>query len=165
MMVANLVDELRNNIASIPVMSLKSNGHDYICHNKRNSDDFGPPFVFQAIIPHIESGTELNITKKGNDGNEDLKIWKRSAPESQPHISKFEVKIIEGQGIANWNVEKSSEYEKDICLQFSKGEGRSWNSLATGIREDRYQFKLDDLPVETLLFRLLVNDGFYTTTI
>jgi len=56
----------------------------------------------------------------------------------------------------------SSDYEKDFSLQFSKDKGRSWNSLATGIYEDRYQFQLDDLPVETLLFRLLANDGFYT---
>ena len=163
-LVANLVDERSNNVASIPVMSLKSYGHDCRCHDKRNPDDFSPPFVFQAIIPDIDSGTELNITKKGNDGNEDIKIWKRSAPVSQPHISKFEVKIIEGKGIAEWNAEMSSDYEKDFSLQFSKDKGRSWNSLATGIHEHRYQFQLGDLPVETLLFRLLANDGFYTTT-
>jgi hypothetical protein len=48
-------------------------------------------------------------------------------------------------------------------LQFSKDGGRSWNSLAVGVRENKYKFSLSDLPSGPVIFRLLVHDGFFTS--
>jgi hypothetical protein len=143
-----------------------SRGCDCSDKQNRRASDQGP-FVFQALVPDLEPGASLRILRKrGVDEEGDKELWVRQAPEHEPKIKEFDVHITEeGQGCANWKAECAPNCTPDFSLQFSKDGGRSWNSLAVGIREDSHKFKLGDLPTGPVIFRLLVHDGFFTSTL
>lgn len=165
-LVAQLVGRDGNIVAQTPVVKLVSRGCD--CNDKQNNraSDQGP-FVFQALVPDLELGASLRILRKGGVNEEgDKELWVRQAPEHEPKIKEFNVRITdEGQGYANWKAECAPNCTLDFSLQFSKDGGRSWNSLAVGIREDSHKFNLGDLPSGSVIFRLLVHDGFFTSTL
>jgi hypothetical protein len=164
--VANLLGNRGEILSRAPVMRLKSHGHGCCCHDMENSKDYEGPFVFQALIPDIGPGSALSIVKKGNDDERpDKEVWNRQAPESQPQITKFDVRVDGDKGIAEWNLELSTDRKPEFSLQFSKDEGRSWNSLAVGIQDYGYEFSINDIPTGDIIFRLLAHDGFFTSAV
>ncbi|MHA4844507.1 hypothetical protein ACX0G7_10105 [Flavitalea antarctica] len=49
-------------------------------------------------------------------------------------------------------------------MQFSKDQGKSWNSVGVYIKGLEFKFDLAGLPSGEVLFALLAHDGFHTTT-
>jgi len=160
-LVAQLVGREGKVVASAPVMRLESHGCN-CCHDKDPHKTGREPYSFQALVPDLEPGIALRIVQR-QEKESDRPIWTRSAPDREPKIVEFNVKVARSFGYASWTAECSTE-TLEFSLQFSKDEGRSWNSLAVGIRENECKFSLSDLPSGPVIFRLLVHDGFFTST-
>ncbi len=157
-LVAQLIGREGKVVASAPVMRLESHGC-HCCHGKGPHRADREPYSFQALVPDVEPGAALRIVQRQEPGKP---IWTRSAPDREPKISEFNVKVARSFGHASWTAECSTE-TPEFSLQFSKDGGRSWNSLAVGVRENKYKFSLSDLPSGPVIFRLLVHDGFFTS--
>lgn len=158
--VAQLMGKEGNVVASAPVMRLDSHGCGCGEDGEQQPADEGP-FVFQAILPDVEPGTALRIVQKGEQTTQ-KELWMRRAPEREPQVRGFSVSVASGQGHAKWEAQGMGGQPLEFALQFSKDGGRSWNSLAAGIRENSHEFALADLPGGAVIFRLLVHDGFFT---
>lgn len=157
---AQLIGREGKVVASAPVMQLESHGC-HCCHDKGPHRD-REPYSFQALVPDLEPGAALRIVQRQEKEPSRI-IWTRNAPDREPKISEFNVKVARSFGHASWTAERSTE-TAEFSLQFSKDEGRSWNSLAVGIKDNKYKFSLSDLPSGPVVFRLLVHDGFFTST-
>jgi len=156
---AELVGKDGTIVARAPMMRLE--GHGCGCKDGHGSDD--EPYAFQALVPNTEAGAALRIVHRTSDEGEDVEIWRRRAPERQPKVSKFTVRLSEGAGIASWDAHGAGETPLEFSLQFSKDRGRSWNGLAVGVRGTSFRFSLAELPSGPVIFRLLAHDGFYST--
>ena len=64
--------------------------------------------------------------------------------------------------MAKWDATGGGDSDLEFSLQFSKDEGRSWNGVVVGIRENECRFALDSLPSGPVTFRLLAHDGFHS---
>lgn len=160
--IAQLIGKDGKVAASAAVMQLDARGHGCGCgHGGRGKYDERKPFAFQALISDVEAGTALRIVRRGREDAPDKEVWMRRAPGQEPRIESFNVRVVREQATASWTAK--GEPSMDFSLQFSKDEGRSWNSLAVNIRGQSYDFKLNDLPSGNLIFRLLAHDGFFTS--
>jgi hypothetical protein len=160
--IAQLIGKDGKVVASAPVMQLDARGHGCDCgHDGHGKYNERRPFAFQALISDVEPGAALRIVRRGREDEADKEVWTRRAPGQEPRISGFNVRVANEQGLASWAAR--GEPGMDFSLQFSKDEGKSWNSLAVNVRGDSYEFKLVDLPSGNLIFRLLAHDGFYTS--
>jgi hypothetical protein len=74
------------------------------------------------------------------------------------------VEVVRGYGVATWEATGARECHLEFSLQFSKDRGRSWNGLTVGVRSNSHRFALTDLPVGSVIFRLLAHDGFFSTS-
>lgn len=122
------------------------------------------PFVFQALMPDVPGGATLRIVrsaKKKDKGPRE--VWSRQAPHRPPRISHFEVHARKGSGNARWEVTDTDREMLQVSLQYSPDGGRSWNSLAVGLRENEHRFDISSLPSGDIIFALLAHDGFFTT--
>jgi len=162
--VAQLIGEKGEVVASAPVMRLNTHGCGCGCDGG-DSNSNRDPYTFQALIPDIEPGTALRIVQQGQEVEEDREVWLRKSSGNPPEIGGFQVRISKGKATAKWDAGSSSERPLNFALQFSKDNGRSWNSVAVNITDYKYQFDISDLPGGiTVIFRLLAHDGFLTTT-
>jgi hypothetical protein len=144
----------------------KTKDRDCGCSGKEH--DSRGTFVFQALLPDVEDGAQLTITKskEGNDstgGADDQQVWSREAPASKPQILRFEVSPHGNEAYAKWEIVESRQEDFDFSMQFSKDQGRSWNSVGAGIKGREFKFALSGLPAGEVIFALLAHDGFYTT--
>ena len=163
-LVARLIGRDGNIVASAPVMRLEDQGCG-CCGEKEPKDPTRGPFVFQAMVPDVEPGAELRIVRLGKDEREEDKpVWVRRAPNNEPKIASFDVRVSGKGGTARWDTRAGEGAQLEFALQFSKDDGRSWNGLVTGLREAGYQFDISTLPEGKLVFRLLAHDGFFTVT-
>jgi len=177
---ANLVNSNGAAVSKSLVMRFASHGcgcgraKDKDCGCSGREHDSRGPFVFQALLPDVEDGAKLTITKskEGADGTGDVdgaggagvqEVWSREAPASKPQILRFEVYPHGNEGYAKWEMGEAHRDDFDFSMQFSKDEGRSWNSAGVGIKGREYKFDLSGFPSGELVFALLAHDGFYTT--
>lgn len=161
--IAQLVGKENIVVARAPVMRLESRG--CTCdHGSSVQHSDREPFLFQALVPDVEPGTVLRIIRQGQGDEIDTEAWSRRAPEQDPQIRRFDLRVTEGQVIAEWEAYGVGVQPLEFALQFSKDSGRSWNSLAVGIRANSYNFTSSNLPSGTIIFRLLAHDGFFTST-
>jgi len=79
-------------------------------------------------------------------------------------VARFTVKVVQGDGVATWEAAGAPDCQLEFSLQFSKDNGRSWNGLTVGVRTNSHRFALTDLPVGSVIFRLLAHDGFSSTS-
>lgn len=63
-----------------------------------------------------------------------------------------------------WSSKSYSEQNPESWIQYSKDKGKTWEGLATGLRGYDSKIDISTLPPGPVRLRLLVNDGFYTTT-
>ncbi len=153
-------------LAQAPIMRLKTHGHGCGSNEEKNSTNYNKSFAFQALLPDVAPGSLLNIVKRRNDDDDegsDVEVWSRSAPDVLPKIESFWVEVSEEKIVALWKGQFSSRYGTRFSLQFSKDEGRSWNSLAVGIEKSLYEFDLKSIPSGNIVFRLYAHDGFFTS--
>ena len=163
-LVAQLVGRDGKIAASAPAMRLEGQGCG-CCGEKEPKDPSRGPFLFQAMVPDVDPGAELRIVRVGKDEREEDKtVWIRRAPDSEPKVSSFDVRVGGRVGTARWDARAADGTQLEFTLQFSKDDGRSWNGLATGLREQGHQFDISTLPEGKLVFRLLAHDGFFTAT-
>ena len=161
--VAQLIGAQDEPVATVPVVRLPAQGSGCGCQGGAAGADDGP-FVFEAMVPDIEPGTELRIVERSKDGRPGETMWTRSAPSRRPRVARFSVTVTRGSGSAIWEARGARECSLEFSLQFSKDAGRSWNGLAVGLTTTRHRFPLTHLPSGRLIFRLLAHDGFHTTT-
>lgn len=64
----------------------------------------------------------------------------------------------------NWAFETFSEHESECWLQYSMDDGKTWMGLAIGLHKNSTQINASTLPSSLILIRVLVHDGYYTTT-
>jgi hypothetical protein len=171
---ARLVNSNAADISKSIVMKLDSHGcgcgkaKDKDCGCSDKEHESRGPFVFQALLADVEDGAKLSIakSKEGADSTRGAgveEVWSRQAPASKPQILRFEVKVREDEGFARWEMGESRQDDIDFSMQFSKDEGRSWNSLGVGIKGREFKFDLAGLPSGEVIFGLLAHDGFHTT--
>jgi hypothetical protein len=162
--VAQLISKEGKVVASAPVTRL--NSHGSCCnHNNGAQHNDSEPFAFQALVSDANPGAALRIVRKDRSDGSDIEIWMRRAPEQEPRIGDFNVRVTEDNVLAEWDARGTSEQPLEFALQFSKDEGKSWNSLTVGIRDKRYNAQMSDLPSGIIIFRLLAHDGFFTSTV
>lgn len=150
-------------IEQAPIMRLKT--HGYGCgSDEENSTNNDKSFAFQALLPDSEPGSSLNIVKRmTEDSDSDEEVWSRSAPAIPPKIESFLVEISSKKAVAQWKAQFSSLYHTSFSLQFSKDEGRSWNSLVVGLEKSEFEFDLENIPSGNIVFRLYAHDGFFSS--
>ncbi len=150
-------------VAEVPLMQLPSEGCGGGCSGGCGGHGAdGGPFLAQAFLPDREPGQALRIMKQDDDGKEPREIWSRKAPESPPKLGELSIDIDGDTGQAKWEVASQGEARLDFALQFSKDDGRSWNSLANGLSEPGTRFDTSALPAGALIFRVMAHDGFFT---
>src|SRR4029077_11251930 len=81
--VAQLIGAEDEPVASAQVMRLPAQGSGCGCHGGPPDRD-GGPFVFEAMVPDVEPGTELRILKRSEEDGRTETIWTRSAPSRRP---------------------------------------------------------------------------------
>jgi hypothetical protein len=64
----------------------------------------------------------------------------------------------------NWTFEAYSEHEPEGWLQYSRDEGKTWIGLAIGLHGSTTRIETSVLPSTMILIRILIHDGYYTTT-
>lgn len=158
-------------LSQAPLMRLAGQGGCGCgCGGGKHDDDAAGPYVFHATVPVRKGATEVRITaprapdakpSKGKTGDEVL--WSRRAAKKPPRIFDFSVGIRGDEGSAAWKVEAQGD-DVSVSMRFSKDEGRSWNSVLSGVRGSKARFNTLHLPPGKLLFQLLLNDGFTTVT-
>jgi hypothetical protein len=161
--VAQLVGARDEPVATAPVVRLPAQGGGCGCHDGAAASD-GGPFVFEAMVPDVEPGTELRIVERSEENPRSETIWTRSAPSRRPRIARFTVTVTRGAGHATWEARGARECSLEFSLQFSKDAGRSWNGLAVGLTTTRHRFPVTHLPSGRLTFRLLAHDGFHSAS-
>jgi hypothetical protein len=162
--VAQLVGARGNIVASAPVARLPAQGGGCGCGCNGTAASSEGPFVFQALVPDVEPGSELRIVKRADEDGESETVWTRPAPSRPPRVGSFAVTVSRGLGRATWEARAARECALDFSLQLSKDGGRSWNSLAVGITTTEHRFPSATLPSGRLIFRVLAHDGFHSAT-
>ena len=137
--VAQLIGAEDEPVATAPVMRLPAQGSGCGCHGGPPERDAGP-FVFEAMVPDVEPGTELRILKRAEEDGRTETIWTRNAPSRRPRVARFAVTVVRGSGRATWEATAARECSLEFSLQFSKDAGRSWNGLAVGLTTTRHSF-------------------------
>jgi hypothetical protein len=160
--VAQLMSEGGEVVASAPVMRLISRGCG--CARCDDRDQEAGPFVFEAMVADAEPGGGLRIVRRSSDDRPAEEVWARRAPTRRPRVARFTVKVVRGYGVATWEASGARDCQLEFSLQFSKDNGRSWNGLTVGVRSNAHRFALTDLPVGSVIFRLLAHDGFFSTS-
>ena len=153
-------------VVEVPLMQLPSEGcggGGCGCGCDGHSDDSKGPFLAQALLPDREPGQVLRIISRGPDDSEPREIWSRKAPNSPPKLGEVWVDLDGDTGQAKWEVGLSSDAPLTYSLLFSKDDGRSWNSLASGLTEPVARFDASHIPAGELVFRVLAHDGFFST--
>jgi hypothetical protein len=118
-----------------------------------------PPYSFQAFLTDVAPGARLRISREGQE------IWTRQAPASPPRISEMAAEVNDNGFVdINWTFETSSEQETEAWLQYSIDEGKKWMGLAVGLRGNNTRIDASTLPSGLIFIRILVHDGYYTTT-
>lgn len=146
-------------VAEAPLMRLPSEGCGGGCGCDGHVDDKGP-FLAQALLPDREPGQALRIVAIDPDDKEPREIWSRQAPKSPPRVGELWVDLEGDMGQAKWAVDEYEECPLTYTLLFSKDDGRSWNSLASGLTETVARFDASHLPAGELVFRVMAHDGF-----
>jgi len=158
-----LLDAAGKVIGDAPAMRLRSQGG---CRCAGCGGDAGdeerPPYVVQAMLPDVAPGKEMRVIRR-EEGKEPRTLWSRKAPDKPPRVGSVRVEIKGGRGVVRWSLERGKEPPR-CSIQFSKDDGRSWNSLAIGVKRDRFAFDPAPLPSGKLVFRVLAHDGFHTAT-
>jgi hypothetical protein len=117
-------------------------------------DPGAPPYSFQAIVPDVEPGTALRIVE------DEREIWSRRAPE----VEHLEVGVTEDQQLElHWHAQTAGE-EPEAWAQWSADRGESWQVLVGNLTGDAATVGLAGLPDGEILVRVLVLDGFFTST-
>lgn len=148
-------------VAEVPLMRLPSEGCSGGCGCDAGDNDKGP-YIAQGLLPDREPGQALRIISRDAGDKEPREIWSRQAPKSPPQIGDVWVDLDGEAGQAKWGVDRDAEDPLTFTLLFSKDDGRSWNSLASGLTEQSVQFDASHIPAGELLFRVLAHDGFFT---
>ena len=152
-------------VTEAPLMRLPSEGcgGGGGCGCDGHGDNDKGPFVAQALLPDREPGQALRIISRGADDSEPREIWSRRAPKVPPKIGNVSVDLDGDAGQAKWEVDQYGDDPLTFSLLFSKDDGRSWNSLASGLTEAVVQFDASHLPAGELMFRVMAHDGFFST--
>jgi hypothetical protein len=157
---AELLNREHQPIAAAPLARFDLSGSGCRCRGSGREDD--APYIFHALIPDVEDGAALRITRRVASEDEPREVWLRQAPAGKPRIERFEVRGREDAGYVRWEVEQTSETELEFALQFSKDRGRSWNSLAVSVTDRELRFDLSAMPSGEVVFALLAHDGFHS---
>ena len=155
-----LLDEGGKMIGDAPAMRLRSQGGCRCEGCGEGGDEARPPYVVQAMLPDVAPGGELRVVRRERD-KEPRTIWSRKAPDQPPRVSSVRAEIKGDRGVVRWSLARGEEPPR-CSIQFSKDEGRSWNSLGVGVTGDRFAFDPAPLPPGKLIFRVLAHDGFHT---
>jgi hypothetical protein len=127
------------------------------CGNE-GGDPGTPPYAFQAFVPDVEPGTALRIVEGERE------IWSRRAPERPPEVEHLEVGVTEDQQLElHWHAQTVGE-EPEAWAQWSADRGESWQGLAGNLTGDAAMVGLAGLPDGEILVRVLVLDGFFTSS-
>lgn len=151
-------------VASAPVMRLDDRASCGGCEGRGEPDDDRRPFAFQALLQDVEPGAALRIVRHGREDEDDEEVWERRAPDRAPAIDAFRVTASKGGLVATWKASGAKEQPLSFALQFSRDDGRSWNSVAVGLTGTRFEIEPTGLPAGPAVFRLLAHDGFFTAT-
>jgi hypothetical protein len=160
---AQLIGENGSPVSRAPLYRVQSHAHGGCgCGCKDEGGEPAYPYVFQAFLADAEAGAALRIS-----GGE-REIWERKASDAPPRISGLEAYLTEEnrergmQLVLVCPVESRSEYGITRWFQWSE-DGENWYALTTGVTEDKSLVDTAALPGGTILLRVLVSDGFFTT--
>ena len=156
--VAELVDQDNKLLASAPLQHLPSYGHGECSCSKKNEVK-RPPYFFQTFLTDIAPGATLRIRK------DDEQIWVRHAPATPPKIQQFKARVSQSNLLSvKWSARSETEQDPEAWMQWSADKGNSWNGLTVGLMDKSAEIDISSMPSGPILLRLLVHDGFYTTT-
>jgi hypothetical protein len=153
---AQLVGDTGEPVARGPLFRLDAHG-GCGCGNEGGDPD-APPYAFQAFVPDVEPGAALRIVE------DEREIWARRAPERPPEVEHLEVSVTEDQQLGlRWHAHTMGE-EPEAWAQWSADRGESWQGLASNLTGHEATVGLAGLPDGEILVRVLVHDGFFTST-
>jgi hypothetical protein len=155
---AELVNGEGRIIASGTVYSLRSYGMGCSCNDHGGGEVESFPQLVQAFVPDAEAGALLRIKRAGES------LWSRAASARKPNVRDATAELREDELHLNWTVEASGEQEAECWAQWSKDRPRTWHGLSAGLSGGSAVLDARGLPSGRVAIRLLVSDGFLTTT-
>jgi hypothetical protein len=92
----------------------------------------------------------------------DQQLWSRQAPSTEPSVSGVSVEADGDELRIAWSAATSDDHPTERIVRWSDDDGRTWQTLAVGLREDQAVVPLAALTSGTALVQVLVSDGFHT---
>jgi hypothetical protein len=152
-LVAELVDEQGEAIASAPVMRLVSHG-GCGCGGGCDGDDERGPYLFQAFLPDVGRGAALRLVEGGEE------VWRYGAPSEEPEPPVLEARVSkQGQLALRWRVPKS-ERPPEIWIRWRAGEDAEPHVLFIASGSGRRQLSAAALPAGNVVLDAVAHDGF-----
>ena len=131
----------------------------HITGPRAGDNDRQPPWLFQALIPFSKGGHTLRLREK------ETIHWQRQAFATQPKVDIKKAEIDkEGKLHLEWSAEHDAKAVPEYWLQWSGSNNKQWQGLATGLEGNSCCIDVSHLPAGNLRVRLLLHDGFHTTS-
>ena len=112
--------------------------------------------LVQALLPDPGRGTTLRVVR----GEQEL--WSRRAPAQPLTLDDVSVESDTDQLRVSWSTSASDDYPTERFLRWSADDGRTWQTLAIDLLEDRAVIPLALMTSGKALLQVLVSDGFHT---
>ena len=156
-MFAELRDEEDRLLCRAPVRSISTRagggcGAGCGCGGCTDGPSMG---LVEAILPDPGAGTVLRLVSDSEV------IWSRTAPAFTPTVSAPVTEVCDDQLIVRWTTQASDEFGIERVVRWSADDGRSWQVLALGLREDEAVVPLSLLSAGPVLLQVHVSDGFH----
>lgn len=152
---AELLDETGTILSSGPVYSFPVEGPGQI----NAGEKCGCRPLFQVFLQNKARGSMLRILR----GQEVL--WRRAAPEKLVSIREIRVEPKENGHIRlEWSADIADDLNARASVRWSTAGQEDWHSLAVGIAEDFAELSIAQMPGGSLVFEVMVDDGFDTAS-
>jgi hypothetical protein len=115
-----------------------------------------PVGVVQALLPDPGRGAALRVVRDGEE------LWSRRAPSEPPRVHEVRAEVDDDEVRVRWSASVSDEYPIERVVRWSADDGRTWQMLAVGLREDEAVVPLEVLTSGRVLVQVLVSDGFHS---
>jgi predicted small integral membrane protein len=112
--------------------------------------------MFKAMLDDVATGTSLRITIGGET------VWETTRPETAPKASRARASLTKDDNVRiSWSASCHGESES-AWVRWSDDGGETWHALTVGLTGKAFEFPLDQSPTGSVVFQVLVHDGFTT---
>jgi len=162
---AMLVNDAGQIVARAPLYRLRRMGCGCGCGCDDDDSRSAYPYAFQAYVSDVERGAMLQITRETDE------LWSIKPGAEPPRVGDVRAEIMQTERfVSGWALmidfryESTTETRPECWLQYSNDDGRNWFGLTAGVRDNQVLVDGGSFPAGVILIRVLVSDGFETST-